>query len=61
MDNVRVDFEILEPDQSAPIGWKASSGHLVYNVKMEFTCKSQLVKYGHKTSDPDQSTYVGVV
>ena len=41
MDNARVAFEILEPNQYAPIGWKASSGHLVHNFKIYFTCKAQ--------------------
>ena len=38
-----------------------SSGHLVFDVKMDFTRKARWVKDGHKTSDPEQSTYAGVV
>ena len=61
MANVRVDFGILEPNKHAPIGCKASSGHLVYDGKMDFTCKARWVKDGHKTSYPDQCTHAGVV
>ena len=39
MVNVRVAYEILGPNKSEPIGWKASRDHLVYNVKMEFNRK----------------------
>ena len=61
MANVRVAFEISEPHQYAPIGRKASSGHLVYDVNMEFTCKAIWVKDRRKNSEPDQSTYACVV
>ena len=61
MKNVAVAFEILEKGQKAPIGWKKSSGHLVFDVKMDFTRKARWVKDGHRTVDPDQSTFAGVV
>ena len=61
MANVKVAFEILENGKSAPPGWVKSSGHLVFDVKMDFTRKARWVKDGHKTSDPEQSTYAGVV
>ena len=37
MPNVKVAIEILEKDQSIPIGWKLSRGHLVFDVTMDFT------------------------
>jgi hypothetical protein len=37
------------------------TGHLVYNVKMDFTRKARWVLDGHKTPDPIGSTYAGVV
>ena len=61
MANTRVVFEILEPNQSTPIGWKDSSSNLVYNVNMDLTCKAWWMKYGNKTSEIDQYTYAGVV
>ena len=61
MSNVKVAFEILDDGKSAPPGWTKSSGHLVFDVKMDFTQKARWVKDGHKTSDPEQSTYAGVV
>jgi hypothetical protein len=36
-------------------------GHLVFDVKMDFTRKVRWVKDGHRTIDPDWSTYAGVV
>ena len=61
MRNVAVAFEILEKGQKAPVGWTKSSGHLVFDVKMDFTRKARWVKDGHRTVDPDQSTFAGVV
>ena len=61
MPNVKVAIEILEKDQVTPIGWKISSGHLVFDVKMDFTRKARWVKDGHKTPTPVESNYAGVV
>ena len=56
MRNVCVSFEILDYSQSTPIRWTQSSGHLVFNVKMNFTQKARWVKDGHKTPQPQKST-----
>ena len=56
MANVKVTFEILDKWQPIPIGWKKSSGHLVFDVKIDFTRKPFWVKDGHKTPECDNST-----
>ena len=61
MFNVGVAFEILEEGQAAPPGWKKASGHLIWDVKMDFTRKARWVLDGHKTPDPIRSTFAGVV
>ena len=61
MYNVRVAFEILDEGVHAPHGWKQVTGHLVWDVKMDFTRKARWVLNGHKTLDPIGSTYAGVV
>ena len=61
MYNVRVAFEILDEGVHAPHGWKQVTGHLVWDVKMDFTRKARWVLDGHKTLDPIGSTYAGVV
>ena len=61
MHNVAVAFELLDDATSAPVGWKKATGHLVFDVKMDFTRKARWVKDGHRTPDPDQSTFTGVV
>ena len=61
MYNVSVAFEILESERSPPPGWTKSSGHLVFDVKMDFTRKARWVKDGHRTADLNRSTYAGVV
>ena len=59
--NVRVAFDILNPNKSATIGWKAFRDHLVYDIRMDFTRNDKRMKNGHKTSELDQSTYAGVI
>ena len=61
MTNVGVAFEVLEAGEKAPVGWKKATGHLVWDVKMDFTRKARWVLDGHKTTDPIGSTYAGVV
>lgn len=59
--NVTVAFEILEEGDSPPLGWKETSGHFVFDIKMDLTRKARWVKDGHKTPDPSHSTYASVV
>jgi hypothetical protein len=61
MFNVSIAFQILGDGESPPPGWKQSSGHIIFDVKMDFTRKARWVKDGHKTPDPDWSTYAGFV
>jgi hypothetical protein len=61
MSNVSIAFEILEDGEPAPSNYKKSSGHLIWDVKMDFTRKARWVKDGHKTADPVASNYAGVV
>ena len=61
MHNVSVAFEILPTGAPVPVGWKKSYVHLIWDVNMDFTRKACWVKYGHRTPDPKQSNYTGVV
>lgn len=61
MHNVGVAFQILEEDQPIPAGYEKVSGHLIFDVKMDFTRKARYVLDGHKTEKPSISTYAGVV
>ena len=56
MHNVGVAFEILETGAKAPAGWSKVTGHLVFDVKMDFTRKARWVLDGHKTPDIIGST-----
>ena len=61
MTNVRIAFEVLEEGENAPVAWRKVSGHLVFDVKMDFTRKARWVLDGHKMPKPTGLTYVGVV
>ena len=40
MHNVSIAFEIIPTGATVPVGWKKSSGHLIWYVNMDFTQKS---------------------
>jgi hypothetical protein len=61
MTEVGVAFEVLVEDHKAPSGWSKVTGHLVWDLKMDFTQKARWVLDGHKTPSPLGSTYAGVV
>jgi hypothetical protein len=61
MGNVCVAFKVLGPGIRAPPGWHKASGHLVYDVKMDFTRKARWVKDGHKTPNFTTSSFAGFV
>ena len=61
MHDVGIAFEILEDNVSMPIGYRKVTGHLVFDVKMDFTRKARWVLDGHKTPSPSGSTYADVV
>jgi hypothetical protein len=61
MLNVGIAFEVLPTEKRAPVGWKKVTGHLVWDVKMDFTRKARWVLDGHLTPDIIGSTYAGVV
>ena len=52
MINISIDFKLIDQGTKAPKGWKPSSGHIIFDVNMDFTRKARWVKYGHKTPDP---------
>jgi len=61
MFQVGVAFKILGDDENLPVGYTQSSGHIVFDVKMDFTRKARWVKDGHRTPDLEDSKYAGVV
>ena len=61
MKNVRVAFKLLEHSDLIPSAHEYVPCHLIFDVKMDGTFKARFVAAGCKTSDPDGSTYAGVV
>ena len=61
MLNISIAFEVLDGNQHVPVGWRKVTGHMVFDVKMDFTRKARWVLDGHKTPDISGSTYAGVV
>jgi hypothetical protein len=61
MGIIIIAFEVLKPGQKVPPGWTKSSGHLIFDVKMDFTRKARWVKDSHRTPDAVIPNYAGVV
>ena len=61
MNTIHVAFEFYSRGKSAPDDYTRSSGHIIWDEKMDFTRKARWVKNGHLTSDPTTSTFAGVV
>ena len=61
MSNISVAFKILDSGENPPPGFTKSSGNIIYDVKMDFTCTARWVKDGHRTPNPESSSYAGVV
>ena len=61
MSTINVAFDFKSHDFVPPSDYSKSSGHIIWDVKMDFTRKARWVKNGHLTKDPDHSTFAGVV
>ena len=48
MSSIGVAFDILENGQVAPVGFKRTSSHIIFDVKMDFTCKARWVLDRHR-------------
>jgi hypothetical protein len=53
MFNIGIAFEVLEDGASASKGWNKAIGHIIWDVKMDFTRKASWVLDGHKQADPE--------
>ena len=60
MTNFSIAFDILDLGVKVPLGYNQSSGHLSWDLSMDFIRKALCVNYGHRTPDPVKSNYFGV-
>jgi hypothetical protein len=61
MNGLMLAVRILGDEQQLPPGYIKSSGHIIFDVKMDFRRKARWVQDGHKTPEPTTSNYAGVV
>ena len=52
-----VAFETLENNRNVPVDWRKVTGHLVLDIKMDFTRKARCVLDSHKTPNSTISAY----
>eukprot|EP00957_Ditylum_brightwellii_P094991 7233798-Ditylum_brightwellii.AAC.1 len=56
-----IAFEILKNDIKIPTGWNMVTGHIIFDVKINFMRKARWIVDRHKTPDPVGSTCASVV
>ena len=61
METIKIAFTFLKKGENPPPGWEKSDGHIVYDVKMDFTRKGRWVKNGYLHDPPVESSFAGVV
>ena len=61
MKNSRHAFKLLEKDAKAPVGFTEITCHLIFDLKLDMTCKARYVAGGHLTEVPTSMTYSSVV
>jgi hypothetical protein len=59
--NNHVAFKFLKENETVPIGYKWICGHLIFDVKMDFTHKVRYVAGGHMANPPATLMYSSVV
>jgi hypothetical protein len=60
MKNFMLAFTFRDDDK-VPVGYKKIDCHMVYDVKIDLTCKARLVAGGHQTDVPKELVYSSVV
>ena len=61
MGTVHPAFKFLDEGAAQPVGYTAIRGHIIFDVKMDFTRKARFVADGHLTDPPSSVTYASVV
>jgi len=61
MEAVRIAFEVQDESVTHIPGYKKILGHVVWDVKMDFTQKAHYVAGGHCTDPPKSITYSSVI
>ena len=62
METILIAFSIQEMGSiKSKAPWTLSGGHLVFNVKIDFTRKTRWVKNGYLHDSPMELTFAGVV
>ena len=61
MKTLKVVFDIIDKGYIPPQRYSKASDHLVFDVHMTLEWKARWVKDGHRSSEPEQSTFSCVV
>ncbi|KAL7569694.1 hypothetical protein ACA910_018563 [Epithemia clementina (nom. ined.)] len=61
MGNIHPAIELLPEKAKPPPGYAFIRCHIIFDVKMDFTCKARFVAGGHMTDPLTMQTYASVV
>ena len=60
MKIINVEFDILENGQIAHVRWKRTSGHMMFDVNMDFIINSIWLLDRHKNPSPEGSVHAAL-
>eukprot|EP00984_Skeletonema_dohrnii_P022062 scaffold11195_cov77-Skeletonema_dohrnii-CCMP3373.AAC.1 len=61
MNSIGTAVKFLRNGETPKPGYIKTSGHVIFDVKMDFRRKARWVLDGHKTPEPTIANYAGVV
>ena len=61
MENLKIDFDILEGGAKITVSHRKASNHLVFHIRIKLEYKTLWVNDGHKTPEPEQYDFARVV
>ena len=61
MKNSRVDLNLIDKDNHAPVGYKKITCHIIFDVEMDLTRKARYLVGGNLTNPPLFIIYVSMV
>ena len=60
MNTIMPVFDLVDVNNQPPV-YTQASGHIIFDVKMDFTRKARFVKNGHLNPDPIDSNFAGFI
>ena len=61
MTSIGFAFDIVETEKNTPVGFKRTSGHMTFDIKMNFTRNARQILDGNRQPSPEGYAYSGAI